>query len=122
MALTKMQEKAINGNFGNCLVSASAGSGKTFVMISRVVRLILEGRARVDQFLCVTFTELAARELKQRLSDAISKEIAKTDGEKKEYLLEQLELLPTANVSTIHAFCKNLLTEFFYYAGIEKTY
>ncbi len=118
-SLTKAQELAIYGNFKNVLVSASAGSGKTFVMINRVIRLIVEERAHLNEILCVTFTELAAREMKQKLADAINKEIEKSSGAKRERLLLELEYLPTAQISTIHAFCSGLLREFFYEAGLD---
>ena len=76
MSVTEKQEKAINHEKGNALVSASAGSGKTFVMISRAVRLIIEGKADVNELLCVTFTSKAAAEMKQKLSDKINEKIA----------------------------------------------
>ena len=68
---TEKQSEAINHESGNILVSASAGSGKTYVMTERVVRLIAEGKANLNEFLCVTFTELAAREMKGKLNKKI---------------------------------------------------
>ena len=64
---TKSQKKAVETIDGNVLVSASAGSGKTFVMIERLIKIILEGRAKVSEILAVTFTEAAAAEMKQKL-------------------------------------------------------
>ena len=60
---TKSQQKAVETIDGNVLVSASAGSGKTFVMIERLIKIILEGRAKVSEILAVTFTEAAAAEM-----------------------------------------------------------
>lgn len=129
MSVTEKQEKAINHEKGNALVSASAGSGKTFVMISRAVRLIIEGKADVNELLCVTFTSKAAAEMKQKLSDKINEKIAEysliggeEERQKTERLYKQLELLPTADISTVHAFCKNLLSEFFYQAGLDAAF
>ncbi len=122
MAITKMQEKAINSDGHNVLVSASAGSGKTFVMIERVKKLILEKHVDVNKILCVTFTVLAAKEMKQKLSKAITEIIPLAEEEDRKNLERQLELLPTASISTIHAFCKNLLSEFFYVVGLDPAF
>lgn len=120
--MTEKQQQAIDFEKGNILVSASAGSGKTCVMVNRILRLIIEGKADADQILCVTFTVLAATEMKQKIKDALVKEIAVSSGEKKKRLLLQTELLRTANISTVHAFCKNLLKEFFYVIGIDPSF
>ena len=125
MGVTEKQAKAINFENGNALISASAGSGKTFVMISRVVKLIIEGKADVNEILCVTFTSKAAAEMKQKLSDKINEEIAGCSAEQSEKaarLYAQLEELPTAQISTVHSFCKNLLSEFFYQAGLDAAF
>ena len=61
------QAQAINYDGGNLLVSASAGSGKTFVMIQRLIRLIVEKKAHVDEILAATFTEAAAFDMKEKL-------------------------------------------------------
>ena len=119
---TKSQEMAIFADNSNVLVSASAGSGKTFVMIERVKRLILENSIDLNRILCVTFTVLAAKEMKQKLADSITKEIANSNGEKRKKLVHQLDLLPTASISTIHAFCKSLLSEFFYEVGLDPSF
>lgn len=122
MAVTQKQLQAIQSDGTNILVSASAGSGKTFVMIERVKRLILEKGVDIDKILCVTFTVLAAKEMKQKLSDAITKALATANEQDKVRLEYQLELLPTASISTIHAFCKGLLSEFFYEAGLDPAF
>ena len=122
MAVTQKQLQAIQSDGTNILVSASAGSGKTFVMIERVKRLILEKGVDIDKILCVTFTVLAAKEMKQKLSDAITKALATASEQDKRRLEYQLELLPTASISTIHAFCKGILSEFFYEAGLDPAF
>ena len=122
MEFTKNQELAIKVDNTNVLVSASAGSGKTRVMIERVKRLILQKEVDLNRILCVTFTVLAAKEMKQRLSDGIMKELAGANAEKRNKLVHQLDLLPTASISTIHAFCKSLLSEFFYEVGLDPSF
>ena len=68
--LTEEQRAAIEST-GETLVSASAGSGKTFVMIEKIIALILEGKAEISSVLAVTFTNLAAAEMKEKLKRAI---------------------------------------------------
>lgn len=116
--LTDAQRLAVLGNFKNVLVSASAGSGKTFVMINRVINLIINGKAHLNEIMCVTFTDFAAREMKQKLSDAINERIKTAKGENYRRLIEELDNLQTAQISTIHSFCSGVLKEFFYEAGI----
>ena len=70
---TGEQEKAIKTLDKSVLVSAAAGSGKTSVLIERIIRIILEGRANVDEMLVVTFTKAAASEMRSRLTSAIKK-------------------------------------------------
>lgn len=121
--LTEMQKKAVEFKNGNALVSASAGSGKTFVMTARVTELIVSGLASADEILCVTFTSKAAAEMKQRVILRLNEALeAEKDEKTRQRLLNELELLPSASISTVHAFCKNLLTEFFYLAGLDAAF
>ena len=69
VSLKPEQQSAIMHDDGNLLVSASAGSGKTFVMIERLIRLVQEGKAKLDQILAVTFTEAAALDMKEKLKN-----------------------------------------------------
>ncbi len=117
--LKKEQEQAVFHNDGNILVSASAGSGKTFVMIERLIRLITEGRASVKQILAVTFTELAASEMKEKLKIALTKKISET-GDKR--LIRELAEIPTADISTMHAFCARLIRSYFYKVGLAPDF
>ena len=119
---TAQQILAIESDNSNVLVSASAGSGKTFVMMERIKRLVLERQVDIDKILCVTFTVLAAKEMKQKLADTITKALKTASGKEREKLQKQLELLPTASISTMHAFCKNILTEFFYEVGLDPAF
>lgn len=117
---TPDQLKAVNSSEGNVLVSASAGSGKTFVMIKRLIRLVVEGKARVSEILAVTFTEAAAAEMKQKLIAALRKEfVAGKDNSK---IRAALEEVPTASISTIHKFCADLLRRYFYEIGLDPAF
>lgn len=114
--LTPMQEKAIMHGKGNALVSASAGSGKTFVVIERIIRLIVEEGVKVDEILAVTFTKLAAQEMKDKLRSALTKKYLATKDER---LKEELELVNGADISTIHSFCSKLIKKYFYHLGVD---
>lgn len=118
MELKKEQAEVVNHDAGDLLVSASAGSGKTFTMIRRLIRLIVEGKARVSEILAVTFTEKAAAEMKEKLLRAMLKEIsAGKDG-----LKSQLADVYTADISTVHAFCGRLLRKYFFEAGLSQDF
>lgn len=112
--LTIEQEKVVNHGKGNILVSASAGSGKTHTMIERAIRLITEEKVGVNEILCVTFTEKAAFEMKERLKKALVEIIEKTDDK---HLKEQLSEIATSDISTLHAFCARLIRSHFFVAG-----
>ncbi len=116
-SLTKEQQRVIEHEKGNILVSASAGSGKTFVMIERLIRLILEKKTSVKNILCVTFTESAAAEMKEKLKKAIIKKI--NEGED---LTEELLDVETADVCTIDSFCARLVRKYFFEAGVSPDF
>lgn len=117
---TPAQKRAVTETEGDMLVSASAGSGKTFVMIERVIKLVTEGKARVSEILAVTFTEAAAAEMKQKLVSALRKKLK--DGEDNSAIRAALEEVPSASISTIHKFCADLLRCYFYEIGLDPTF
>lgn len=120
VSLTPEQERAI-GARGNVIVSASAGSGKTFVMIERLVALVLGG-TDVKSILAVTFTNKAAAQMRDRLRKALLKGIGERSGEERERLKAQLAALPLAEISTIHAFCARLVRTYFYLVGADPAF
>ena len=124
MILTEEQKSAIMCEKGDFLVSASAGSGKTFVMIQRLITLITEGKTSVDKILAVTFTNLAAAEMKEKLAAAISEKLTDPDldEDKKKRLKAELDELPTAAVSTFHAFCADLIKNYFFELGLDASF
>ncbi|MDD6268451.1 MAG: helicase-exonuclease AddAB subunit AddA [Oscillospiraceae bacterium] len=111
MAWTPQQEAAINDNNGGLIVSAAAGSGKTSVLVERLTRIISdrENPVPVEKMIVVTFTVDAAAEMRQRLSVSLEKAIAQEPDDM--WLRRQQMLLPGANISTINAFCFNLIRE-----------
>lgn len=99
---------------GTVLVSAAAGSGKTAVLVERVIRLLTDEQnpVDVDTLLVVTFTKAAASEMKQRLAAALTEQLAARPNDRR--LRRQLMLLPGAAISTVHSFCGNLIREHFH--------
>ncbi len=117
MNFTPEQELAIKARGKNILVSASAGSGKTSVMIERIVQIVLNKEAEINEILATTFTRYAAEQIKSKLS----RELKKACRVKPE-LARQLDQLPYANISTIHSFCNNLLKTYFYKVGLDANF
>ncbi|MGN1234708.1 MAG: UvrD-helicase domain-containing protein [Christensenellaceae bacterium] len=109
------EQAAAIGARGRTIVSASAGSGKTFVMIRKLVSLILN-EAETSEILAVTFTNKAASQMREKLKNALTEKI-NDEGlseDERRTLKRKLELLPQADISTIHAFCQRLLKRYFY--------
>ena len=98
MKWTEKQRQAIETRNSNILMAAAAGSGKTAVLVERIKRLILEDGVPIDRMLVVTFTNAAASEMKEKIRNAIYKEIDE-NPENGPALREQLNLLGRANIS-----------------------
>ena len=111
------QLKVLDGKEKEILVSASAGSGKTSVMVEKVCRLISEG-LEVNRILMLTFTQAAAKEMKLRLFSALVKK-AETQGD---FLKEQADSVFDADIGTIDAFCKKLVKLHFDKLGISPDF
>ena len=113
MKWTDSQLKAIEKRSGETVVSASAGSGKTSVMIERLVRLISEG-VGVDEVLCLTFTKAAAEGMREKLKTELKNALTRPEYEKDRKRLEdELDKLPFATITTIDAFCAQIVKKYF---------
>lgn len=119
---TKSQKQAIDAKGGSIIVSAAAGSGKTAVLVERVISRITDAENPVDadRILVVTYTRAAAAELKERLYSKLSDLIREQPHNKA--LLRQQTLLSKANISTIDGFCSSIVKEFFYVLNIEHNF
>ncbi|WP_268912138.1 helicase-exonuclease AddAB subunit AddA [Lentilactobacillus sp. SPB1-3] len=124
MDYTPNQKKAINDEVqGNILVSASAGSGKTRVLVDRIINLVENRGVDVNQLLVVTFTHAAAKEMKERLTNSLRQKYSKEqDRTKKQRLLQQLQKIPVADITTMDAYCQKLVTRYYYLLGIDPNF
>lgn len=109
---------------GKVIVSASAGSGKTTVMIQKMINLICDKKVDVTRILAVTYTKKAAASMKDKLRKALVKAInhPETPREEKERLKAQYRLVPLADISTIHSFCAKLIRTHFYATDVGNRF
>lgn len=119
LTLTADQRLAVEERQGPLLVSAAAGAGKTRVLVERLLARVRQG-ADIDRFLVITFTNAAAAELRQRVRDELNAALASQPGDR--HLRRQLTLVYQAQISTIHAFCGQLLRQWGYLLDIEADY
>ncbi len=120
---TEDQKKAIERD-GNILVSAASGSGKTAVLVERIIQKLIpdaQGNATgIQELLVVTFTNAAAAEMKEKIIRALALAMKKeTDQGRKKYLKEQLSLAGGAEILTIDAFCRRVVQNHFHLLGID---
>lgn len=116
MALTDKQREAVENRAGNLLVSASAGSGKTTAMVSRIISLLKEG-AFIGDMLIITFTKAAAADMRCKISEKLV-EMREND----ESFERQLRALPGAKIGTIDSWCSFLVQNYFYAADADADY
>ncbi|HWR06021.1 helicase-exonuclease AddAB subunit AddA [Sporomusa sp.] len=127
MQCSPEQLSAIETRGHNLLVAAAAGSGKTWVLVERIIRRIIDPQERlsVDNILVVTFTNPAANEMRSRVGEALAAVLNNpelTDPELKRHVERQLVLLNSASISTLHAFCQSLVRQYFYLLDIEPNF
>lgn len=118
--LTEEQKLAVAAQ-GKVLVSASAGSGKTFVMIKKLADYIQSG-GDLDGVLAVTFTKKAAAQMKEKLRSALISRLPEATAEEKENIKKQLNKISSADISTIHSFCSHLIRTYFYAADADSSF
>lgn len=121
MAWTKEQQAAIDSRGQSLLLSAAAGSGKTAVLVERIIQRLLDKRQPLDitELLVVTFTKAAAAEMAQRVGAALTAALAEHDDPAIE---RQLALLPSAHISTLHSFCQDVIRQYFYTIDLDPAF
>lgn len=118
MPFNEGQLKAIQQRNSSILVSAPAGSGKTKILVTRIVELLKEGYS-INDFLVVTFTEAAGNEMKQRLSEDLNSLISNRNEDiDYEHIEKQIQDLPNAYITNFHGFCSLLLKKYGYLVDI----
>ncbi|AOT71674.1 helicase-exonuclease AddAB subunit AddA [Geosporobacter ferrireducens] len=118
---TESQQQAIDARNSNLLVAAAAGSGKTAVLVERIIQMILKDKIDLDSLLIVTFTNAAAGEMRERIAAAILKELEKKN-ENEVHLRRQMNLLSRASISTLHAFCIEVARKYFHMIDIDPNF
>ncbi len=119
MEWTKEQKQAIYEQGSNILVAAAAGSGKTAVLVERIINKIINEKVDIDKILVVTFTNAAASEMRERVLDAIYKKLE--EGQNPE-LQKQITLLNKASICTIDSFCLDIIKNNFYELDISPNF
>ncbi|MBE6049772.1 MAG: helicase-exonuclease AddAB subunit AddA [Clostridium sp.] len=116
---TDEQLKAIETRKCNLLIAAAAGSGKTAVLVERIIRIITneENPVDIDRLLVVTFTSAAAAEMRERIASAITKALEVNPNSKN--LQRQLTLLSRANITTMHSFCLDVIKNNFHIINLD---
>jgi ATP-dependent helicase/nuclease subunit A len=116
---TDDQWKAIFAKNQDILVAAAAGSGKTAVLVERIIQKIIstDDPINVDELLVVTFTNASAAEMRHRIGEALEKAI--NENPKSTHLRKQLSLLNRASISTLHSFCLEVIRKYYYMIDID---
>lgn len=115
---TDNQIKAIVTKNTNILVAAAAGAGKTTVLVERIINKIIKEKIDIDKILIVTFTNAAASEMKEKISEEIYKKLEENPTDS--HLQKQIILLNKANISTIHAFCLEVIRNNFFEINLSS--
>lgn len=130
MKWTEAQQEAIEIRNKNVLVSAAAGSGKTAVLVERIMQLIIKDQVPLDRMLVVTFSNAAASEMREKIVKAISEAIRSCSdqegceqiSQKEQFLRNQLNLVHKANISTFHAFSMEVIRRYFHLIHVEPNF
>ncbi len=122
MKWTEKQQQVIDSRNRNLLVSAAAGSGKTAVLVERIISMISEGPSplNIDQLLVMTFTNAAASEMRERIGAAVEKKLKEDPGN--EHLWLQAALIPQAQIMTIDSFCLDLIRNHYNTLDIDPAF
>ena len=117
---TEEQSQAISEKGSSILVAAAAGSGKTAVLVERIINKIIKEEIDIDKLLVVTFTNAAASEMRERILNAIYKKIEEEPNNVR--LQKQITLLNKSNICTIHSFCLDVIRNNFYEIDISPNF
>ena len=120
MAFDEQQSEAIATTGTSILVSASAGAGKTGVLVARLLKRCTEDHVPLSRILALTFTSAAAAEMKKRLAAGLHEKAQKeTDPEQNAYLNQQLVELENASITTIDSYCLSIIRKYYSVIGLD---
>lgn len=117
---TKEQQSAIEARGSNLLVAAAAGSGKTAVLVERIIGHITRDGVDIDRLLVVTFTNAAAAEMRERIGEAVVHALEETPGDRN--LERQMALLSRSAITTMHSFCLEVVRSHFHKLDIDPAF
>lgn len=122
MAWTKQQQQIIDARHCNLLVSAAAGSGKTAVLVERIVQMVLDEKEPMDldEMLVVTFTKATASQMRERIEAKLEEQLEIQPAN--EHLLKQMSLVHRAQITTIHSFCMDTVKNYFYQLSLDPNF
>lgn len=122
MKWTEDQQRVIDARDSNILVSAAAGSGKTAVLVERIIQEVTDAEhpIDIDRLLVVTFTNAAAGEMRQRVGKALEEALVEHPGDKR--LQKQLSLLHNAQITTIDSFCQSIIRNYFHVIDLDPVF
>jgi len=118
---TEEQIRAISNKDKNLLVSAAAGSGKTAVLVERIIDTLEKRDVNIDEFLVVTFTNAAAKDMKKKIQKSLLERIRNKDSDKYKFG-KQINKLNKSYISTIHAFCTNVIRKYYYLIDVDPNF
>jgi ATP-dependent helicase/nuclease subunit A len=121
MEWTTEQRQVIEARRSNLIVSAAAGSGKTAVLVERICTLVMNENANIERMLIATFTRAAASEMRSRILDRLASAAAEGNQQSRR-LNDQLLKIDRAPIGTLHAFCGDLLRQYYNIVGIEPSF
>ncbi|SHJ53155.1 DNA helicase/exodeoxyribonuclease V, subunit A [Dethiosulfatibacter aminovorans DSM 17477] len=116
---TEQQQSAIDNRSKNLLVSAAAGSGKTAVLVERIIRSVIDDNTNIDRFLVVTFTNAAASGMKEKIKEAMISSMNEINGA---FLKKQLGQIGNSSISTMHSFCFDIIRKYFYLIDLDPDF
>ena len=123
IAWSNDQKRIIDARDCEILVSAAAGSGKTAVLVERIFQRVIDEAdpIDIDRFVVVTFTKAAAEHMKEKIRERLEDAIENPEftAQQKERFYDQLKLLPSAHISTVHSFCSFVIGQYFHRIGID---
>jgi len=121
MQWTNEQRNAFESRNQNLLLSAAAGSGKTAVLVKRIISLISDDHIPIDQMLIITFTKAAAGEMRERILSGLT-DLLKEKQDNQEFIQRQITMIGNANISTIHSFCMEVIKRNFHKINIDPSF